>query len=237
MSHAIPARGFTSDPSEFRWHSLYRIAAIAALITVALFLFQIVAFFVWPPPSSVFGHFMLLHSRPFVGLVCLDFLIIVDEVLAIPIVLALYLSLRRVHESLVLIAAALSAVSIVCFLIATPALSMQVLSQHYAATTAGVEREQLLAAGQAVLSSWQGTPFQVGKVVGSIGMVLMGWVMLRSQIFSNATGYIGIVAGVVGIGMYVPKVGVFISMLSVVAMQFWYVMIALKLLSFSKPST
>jgi hypothetical protein len=42
-----------SDSSEIPWHYLYRTAAVAALISVALFLFQIVAFFVWPPPSSV----------------------------------------------------------------------------------------------------------------------------------------------------------------------------------------
>ena len=53
MSHAIPAPAFPSDAGEFRWHYLYRTAALAALITVALFLFQIVAFFVWPPPSTV----------------------------------------------------------------------------------------------------------------------------------------------------------------------------------------
>ena len=73
--------------------------------------------------------------------------------------------------------------------------------------------------------------------MGSIGMVLIGWVMLRSQIFSKAAGCVGIVAGVVGIGMYVPKVGVFISILSVVGMQVSYVMIALKLLRFSKRLT
>jgi hypothetical protein len=58
-----------SQPSESRWHYLYQTAAIAALITVVLFLFQIVAFFVWPPPPTVAGHFARLHSRPFVGLV------------------------------------------------------------------------------------------------------------------------------------------------------------------------
>ncbi len=232
MSHAIPAPALLSDVSEVRWHYLYRTAAIAALITVALFLFQIVAFFVWPPPSTVAGHFALLQSRPFIGLVSLDFLIIVDEVLAIPLCLALYLSLRRAHESLMLIATALSAASITCFLIATPALNMLTLSRQYAATS-GAEREQLLAAGQAVLSAWQGTPFQVGNVVGSIGMLLIGWVMLRSQIFSKSTGLVGIVSGVLGIGMYVPKIGVFISILSVVGMQIWYVMIALKLFRLS----
>ena len=230
MSHANPAPVLSFDISEGRWHYLYRTAAIAALITVALFLFQIVAYFIWPPPSTVAGHFALLQSRPFVGLTCLDFLIIVDEVLAIPLCLALYLSLRRVHESLMLIATGLSGASIVCFLIATPALNMLYLSQQYATAATGVEREGLLAAGQAVLSSWMGTPFQVGNVIGSVGMMLIGWVMLRSRIFSKAAGYVGIMAGAVGLGMYVPKVGVFISLISVVGMQVWYVMIALTLL-------
>jgi len=229
MFRTIPAPSLLFDANDVRWYGLYRTASIAALISVILFLFQIVAYFVWPPPSTVAGHFALLQSRPLVGLVSLDFVILVDEVLAIPICLALYLSLRRVHESLMLIATALSAVSLVCYLIATPALNMLYLSQQFAAATTSVEREGLLAAGQAVLSSWLGTPIQVGYVVGSIAMVLVGWVMLRSPVFSRATGYVGITAGLVGFGLYVPKVGIFISLLSVVAMQVWYVMIALKL--------
>ena len=230
MSQSIPVRLLPSEASEVRWHCLYRTAAIAALLSVVLFLFQIVAFFVWPPPSTVAGHFALLQSRPFIGLVCLDFVIIVDEILAIPLCLALYLSLRRDHESLVLMATALSAASITCFLIATPALNMLYLAQQYAASSSAVERAGLLAAGQAVLSSWLGTPFQVGNVVGSMGMMLIGWVMLRSQVFSKAAGYLGILAGTLGLGMYVPKVGVFISISSVVGMQVWYVLIALTLL-------
>lgn len=50
MSQPIPAPVISSVGYEGRWHYLYRAAAIAALIGVALFLFQIVAFFVWPPP-------------------------------------------------------------------------------------------------------------------------------------------------------------------------------------------
>lgn len=160
ISDATPAPVSSYALSEGRWYYLYRTAAVAALVTVALFLFQIVAFFVWPPPSTVAGHFALLQSRTFIGLVGLDFLISVDEVLFIPICLALYFSLRRVHESLMLIATALSAASITCFLIATPALNMLYLSRQYVAAATGVEREEFLAAGQAVLSSWFGTPFR-----------------------------------------------------------------------------
>lgn len=229
MSHAIPTPVLSFDAGEERWHFLYRTAAIAALITVVLFLFQVAAFFVWPPSSTVAGHYTLLQSRPLVGLISLDFLIIVDEVLAIPICLALYLSLRRVHESLMLIATGLCAASIVCFLVATPALNMLYLSQQYAAATTPAERDGLIGAGQAVLSSWLGTPYQVGYVVGSIEMLIVGWVMLGSGIFSKATGYVGIVASLIGFGIYVPKIGVMISLVSVVGMQVWYVMIALSL--------
>ena len=223
-----------SSSPEVRWYSLYRTAAIAALISVALFLFQIIAFFVWPPPSTVAGHFALLHSRPFVGLVSLDFVIVVDEVLAIPICLSLYLSLRHVHESLVLIDTALSALSIVCFVIATPALNMLYLSHQYAAAPTAAEREGLLGAGQAVLSSWLGTPYQVAYVVGTIGMLIVAIVMLWSPIFSRVAACVGIVAGVLGFGLYVPRVGIYISILSVVPMQVWYVMIALTLFRLSK---
>lgn len=226
----------TGSPStnEDSWSYLYRTAAIAALISVGLFMFQIVAFFVWPPPSTVSGDFALLQSRPVVGLVSLDFVIVVDEVLAIPIWLALYLSLHRLHESLVLIATALSAVSIECFLIATPALNMLYLSHQYAAASTAADRDGLLGAGQAVLSSWFGTPFQVGNVIGSIGMILISYVMMRSQIFGKFIASMGILAGALGLGMYLPRVGLFISILSVVGMQVWYVMIALTLLRFCK---
>jgi len=45
---------------------------------------------------------------------------------------------------------------------------------------------------------------------------------------------VGIVASIVGFGLYVPRIGVYISILSVVAMQIWYVMIALTLLRLSR---
>jgi len=225
-----------SADDDARWYSLYRIAAVSALITVVIFLFQIAAYFIWPPPASVAGHFTLLQAHRFVGLVSLDFLIIVDEVLAVPLALALYLSLRRVHESIVLLGTVLSLVSLLCFLIATPALNMLYLSQQYAKATGNLEREQYLAAGQAVISSWLGTPFQVGYVVGSIAMVLIGWAMLRSKDFGKLAGYTGIAASLVGLLIYVPKVGVFLSLLSVVGMQIWYVMIAVTLWRLSGPS-
>ena len=220
--------------SDARWHALYRVAAASALITVVIFLYQIVAYFLWPPPSDVGAHFALLQAHRWVGLVSLDFLIVVDEVLFIPVCLALYLSLRRVHPSLTLLGTALCVVSLLCYVIATPALNMLYLSRQHAMSTSAAEREQLLAAGQAVLSFWQGTPYQVGYVVGSLGMILVSWVMLGGKSYGKAAGYTGIVANLVAFLLYVPKVGVLLSILSVVGLQVWYVMIARTLWKLAK---
>ncbi len=233
-SHAIQEVIVPSSAGEERWCFLYRTAAVSALICVALFLFQLVAFFVWPPPTTAAGHFALLHSRPLVGLVSLDFVIVLDEVLGITILLALYLSLRRVNPSLVLIGTALSAVSTMCFILGNPSLNMLYLSQQYAAATNDAVRQGLLGAGQAVLSSWAGTPYQSGYVAGTIAILIIAIVMLRSTVFGKFTAYVGIAASIVGFGLYVPRVGLYISLLSVVGMQVWYVMIALALFRLSK---
>ena len=45
MSQVTPSQFLSFDSNDDRWHFLYRTAANAALITVALFLFQIVSFF------------------------------------------------------------------------------------------------------------------------------------------------------------------------------------------------
>jgi hypothetical protein len=54
--------------------------------------------------------------------------------------------------------------------------------------------------------------------------------MLRSDAFSRATAYVGIVTNIVVFGFYVPEIGVWISMLSVVGYLVWYILIARKLI-------
>jgi len=53
--------------------------------------------------------------------------------------------------------------------------------------------------------------------------------MLRSEIFGKRTAYVGIVTNIVVFGLYVPKVGIYISLLSVVGYLIWYILIARRL--------
>src|SRR6266545_2537989 len=214
------------DPT---WKSLYTVGGAAALISAVFLPIQIVVFIAFPLPDSVIGWFTLFQHNRLVGLVDLDLLLVADNVLLVPILLALYVALRRASESIMAIATALGIVSIVLFITSNPAVAMLSLSDHYAAATTDAQRATFLAAGQAVLSSWQGTAFQVGYIVSSVAAIAIAAVMLRSAIFSKTTAYLGILANAIGLGLYLPAIGVFLAVFSVVFLEIWYIVIARRL--------
>ncbi len=71
------------------WSSLYQAGGIAALITVLLIPIQLAVFIANPFPHSVTGWFKLLQDNPMAGLIDLDLLLVVDNVLLVAIALAL----------------------------------------------------------------------------------------------------------------------------------------------------
>ena len=73
MSQASPSLISADDAEDIRWHFLYRAGAISALATVVLFVFQLAAYFVWPPPPTVAGDYALLQSHWFIGIISLIF--------------------------------------------------------------------------------------------------------------------------------------------------------------------
>lgn len=95
----------TMDVNDSQWRPLLRVAGVAALVVVGLTLFQIVVFVVWPPPdfhptsAAAVAWFTLFETNPIIALLSLDLLMIVDSVLLLFVVLALYVTLRRAGES------------------------------------------------------------------------------------------------------------------------------------------
>lgn len=58
--------------------------------------------------------------------------------------------------------------------------------------------------------------------------------MVRSAVFSDLAGWMAILGNAVGLGLYVPTVGVYISVFSVVFLQVWYILIARRLLQLGR---
>lgn len=210
-----------------RWQWLYRIGALAALSSVVIIPISIVAFFVWPTfPDNVLA---VIQQDRLAGLMSLDFLYLLGNLFAIPFFLVLYVTLKEVDEGWALIALAMGLIGLACLVPARPILEMLALSDRHAAATTDAERAIYQAAAEATLALFRGTAFNAHYVLGSASLLISSVLMLRSDLFGKATAYVGLATNIVVFGLYVPQIGVYLSLLSVAGYIIWYILIARKL--------
>jgi hypothetical protein len=208
------------------WRTLYRAAGVAALATAVLVPIQLAVFMAYPFPETVTGWFRLLQDNPLAGLVDLDLLLVVDNVLLVVIALALYVALRPTSPSVTTMATGLWLLAVVLFIASNPSLELLALSDRFAAATSQAQRSAAVAAGEALLAGWDGTAFQVGYVLGQLAGIMIGLVMLRSALFGRAVPYTLIAGNVVGFGLYLPTVGLTVSAFSGLVLWAWYLLVA-----------
>jgi hypothetical protein len=216
---------------ENRWGTLYRLGAAAAIGVLVLVPLQMLVFVTAPPPDTVTGWFALFQRNALLGLLDMDLLLIVDQVLIAVIFLALCVALRRANPSWMAIALLLAVAAFAAYLASNPAFEMLALSQQYAVATTDVGRTVALAAGQAMVAQWNGSAFSVGYVLGALAFLIAAAVMLRSNVFGHVTAWVGLVFGVASL---VPAsagtVGIVFSLVSLVPMWIWLILIARRLL-------
>jgi hypothetical protein len=234
---ALQTDAVTAHTGEAGWKELFKIAGWATVLSLVFFPIQIAAFMIKPYPEAITGWFELLRDSPLLGLIDLDLLLVVDQALGILIFLALFAALRKAGRSLMIIGLAIGLISVILFIASNPAFSMLSLSKQYFATAVEAERISLLCAGQAMMATWQGSGFQTSYLLGSVALILISVIMLRSDLFSKATGYLGILANVVALGLYIPVIGVYISVFSVVILWVWYLLVACGLFRLAKENS
>ena len=215
---------------DHHWSSLYKIAGVAALITAIIIPIQLVVFMASPPPNTALEYFRLFQKNWLLGLLDLDFLLIVDNILAIPIFLALFVSLKKTKASFMLIATFIGIIGIILLLFSREAtFTMMSLSDQYYAATTDIEKTMCLGSGQTMLFIYNGTVFNLSYILGSVALIIISWVMLKTNIYSRLTAILGILSNVIALGLYVPRIGIYISLFSVIGLEIWYILITRRL--------
>jgi hypothetical protein len=230
-------------PGDTQWKGLYITGGVAALIVAAMTVLGVITFLLWPPPpdGSVAAWLALFDRSWLVGMLGLDLVLLLSFVANIPVTLALYVALRRCGPSLMGLAATLALIAITTYFSSSRVFEMLALSQQYAVATSDAQRALLEAAGQAMLTTYlgpfggpaplhdwnyQGTAFNLSFVFWSVATTLIALVMLRSPDFGKPIGVLGIVANLTALGLFVPVVGVALSLLSLPLLLIWYLLIA-----------
>ncbi len=212
-----------------RWKDLYRIGSITNIALIILILVAIISYFIWPYTpglATVESIFDDLQNDRFGGLVSLDLVMVVLIPIVILQFLALYVALKQVNESYALIALVLGLVGNILILTARPLAEIVYLSSQYAAATSEGARSQYLAAGEALLALFDGTAWMWWTILINISSVISCLLMLRSNVFTKTTAYIGIFISIVGTGVFVPEIGPMLSLLATVGSLIWYALLA-----------
>jgi len=213
------------------WKDLYKVAGIAAVISEVVILLGFVTYFIWPyapGKESVETIFHNLQTDPIGALISLDLFLLLGNLFSILLFLALYVSLKQVNESYALIALAFGLIGVVLLVPARPIMELLSLSKLYASATTEAARSQYLAAGEALLALFNGIGWFMNTFLGALSLLISSFLMMRSNLFSKSTAYVGILTNAMVCGFFIPVIGVYLLFLSLFGYLIWYFQLAKK---------
>jgi hypothetical protein len=183
--------------ADSQWRSLCKLGGIAALLQLVCVLTStVIAILVGTEPANAEEYFSILEQNRLAGLLRLDFATLILICLYPLTSFGMYAALRDSNKAYSSLAVALIFTGTILALAPHSAFSMIGLSDQFAAATSIVQQEQLLAAGEAVISSdmWHSTSGFLAGIFMQGGSIVVSVVMLGSKNFSRATGITGILS-------------------------------------------
>ena len=207
------------DP-DGKW--LYRVGGISAIVLGMAYIIIIALYVpVGAPPSGAEARLMYLAGNPKVWWAILGLSVLTDF-LFVPFTFSLYLALKGINRSAMLLAAACLGLFVVLDLALTwPNYAVLItLSGDYAAAASDAQRAVLVSAAtypSAVLESSILGGYII--LVPGVGIVITGLVMLQG-VFSKSTAYLGLVTGILGIvailgAFFVSSLGLIVIITSI----------------------
>jgi len=200
------------------WKGIYRVGGICLFLSGIIFItVAILSMILGPAPSSAESYLQSMASNILVAE--LNFgLYALSDFLFLPVLLALFLSLKQIHKNAMLIAAGLMALYVIFDFGITEmnSLTLVSLTQNYAAATTDAQRSTILASAGYALATLPIATF-CSYFVSSIGLIIVGLVMLKG-IFNKPTALLAIAAGIEGTlgafyGIFPPLAGLLIPAL------------------------
>jgi hypothetical protein len=200
--------------------TLSKVALYASLAMAVIIPLQIIVFFVSFPPETAELWLELFNQNWAHGLLQMDLLFIVDNVILVLLYLALYQILKEKNKPVMMVAILLGLLGIASLFSSNPAFEMWQTAREYAK----VPRESLLTIAESLIFQWRGTAFNIYYVLNGITLIVTTLVM-RGSIFGNRTATVGLISGFL---MVIPStagtIGLVCSLLSLIPWMIFLIM-------------
>jgi hypothetical protein len=222
---------------DLRYRTFYRLGGVASITIAVSIAFAVAAYFIWPykgNTTSIESIFTLLQTDRLGGLISLDISMLLIAPINILMFLTIYTALRQVDEPIALIALVLALTAVGLVIACRPLIELSILSDHYAAATDPAEKLRYLAAGEVLLSSLDGTAWMMQTVFFMLAGLVNCLLMLRTTFFSKSTAWLGIVISAIGLGFFLPTVGLLFLFLNTFGSVPWCFLLARDLFRLTK---
>jgi hypothetical protein len=184
---------------EVKWRNLYRYGSIAAFLIAILMFAEILVYALIPNSDNPLEIFELFHKNAFAGLLFFDLLGMISYLLFIPVILSLYMIMKKTNRTIMTFGTILFFIGITVFFANNTGFSILSLSRQYYTATSIEEKTYLVAACKTMITLFDVNAFLVSYVIVSLAWTMISYVQIKSKVFNRSTGYIGLFAGISGI--------------------------------------
>jgi hypothetical protein len=237
------------ETSDKQWNLIFKTGAVMTIIVLCgividMIVGSITGGNVAELPQTVLDRFNQFRENRLLGLYNLDLLNIINQIILIPAIFALYGAHRNTNKPTALLSLILFLIGTTIFVAGNTALTMLDLSRKYFGSTSDEQRILLAAAGETMLV--KGSHGSLGVFIGfalpTCANILMSWVMLTGKVFSRATSYIGIIGNslmviYIILVTFIPKVKSLALVFALPAgllVMTWMIMFTIKLFRLNK---
>jgi hypothetical protein len=231
-----------------QWNLIYKVGAITTTIVLCGIILDMIAGSITGGnvaalPQTAVERFNQFKENWFLGLYNLDLINIINQIILIPSIFALYAAHRNTNNPSALLSLIFFLVGTTIFVTGNTALTMLDLSHKYFGASSDEQRILFSAAGEAMLA--KGSHGSLGVFIGfalpTFANVLMSWVMLNGKIFSRTTSYFGIIGNslmviYIILVTFIPKVeslALAFAMPAGLLVMTWMIMFTIKLFKLS----
>ncbi len=216
------------------WGSIYKTTGILTILMLVIIPIQIIVFILSHHPETTIGWLDLFNKAPFMGLMHMDLLYLINNIFMAFIYLSILLSLYKTNKNTITIAFMLGMIGLISYVSSNKAVEMFFLSKEYFIATDDMTRNILLSSAKNMLLEWKGTAYVTYYFLGDISLFLISITMFRSKVYSRKTATWGLISAIF---MTIPAnfgmIGLVFSLLSLIP---WYVFCILILKVFFKLS-
>ncbi len=222
---------------------IFRLGGISCMILIAYSLATMgIMVFIGPPPETITECFSMLEHNKIYGLLRLDVLTVFTMPLYYLLFYSIYKALKNPDTSEVLTITTILIFAGLTLFLATPSVfSYLELSDKYASATTDIRRNQLLAAGEAILASdmWHGTGAKIGGLLMQTGALVISVIMLKTRVFNKLTAYTGITThgldlAHILVGFFLPAAGNILMAVAGPLYLIWFPLVGVRLLKISR---